>query len=48
VFGNPICTHYLEEEGGFSPDYIIDQTKLVGPDYVPTPNPAHPRWELLE
>ncbi|MEO5900198.1 MAG: SdrD B-like domain-containing protein, partial [Ilumatobacteraceae bacterium] len=41
VFGNPICTHYTEEVGGFSPDYIIDQNLLVGPDYVPTPNPAH-------
>ncbi len=47
VFGNPICTHYTEEVGGFSPDYIIDQSQLVGPDFVPTPNPAYPGGQCL-
>jgi uncharacterized repeat protein (TIGR01451 family) len=45
VFGNPICTHYLEELPNTDPtytglgnaDYILDQTQLVGPDYSPTP-----------
>ena len=47
VFGNPICTHYTEEVGGFSTDYIIDQTLLVAPDYTPTPNPAYPGGQCL-
>ena len=48
VFGNPICTHYMEEVGGFSADYIIDQDLLTSANgYVPTPNPAYPGGQCL-
>ena len=45
VFGNPICTHYVEEAVNTDPnytglgnaDYILNQGLLVGPDFAPTP-----------